>query len=51
MVNKNLIDIFMEKIYSEPAWTKYNTNLTVVNNIHDFWSLKLPDMIGYGFKN
>ena len=51
MINKNLIKIFVDEIYSKPPKRKYPTNEIVYNHIDEIWSIDLADMIDYKISN
>ena len=51
MINKDLIKIFVEEIYSKPPMRNYPTNKTMIRSIDDTWSSDLLDMNDYGIKN
>ena len=50
-INKDLIKIFVDEIYSRPPMRIYPTNKTVYNNIDEIWSIVLADMIDYKILN
>ena len=51
MINKDLIKIFIDEIYSRPPNKNYETNKTMIKSIDDTWSSDLLDMNDYGPKN
>ena len=51
MINKDLIKIFVDEIYSKPPMTNYPTNKIVYNYIDEIWSIDLADMIDYKISN
>ena len=51
MINKDLIKIFVDEIYSKPPMTNYPTYRIVYNHIDEIWSVDLADMIGYKITN
>ena len=51
MINKDLIKIFVDEIYSKPPMRNYPTNKTMIKSIDDTWSSDLLDMNDYGIKN
>ena len=51
MINKDLIKIFVDEIYSKPPMGNYPTNKTMIKSIDDTWSSDLLDMNDYGIKN
>ena len=51
MINKDLVKIFIDEIYSKPPKKNYPTNKTMIKSIDDTWSSDLLDMNDYGIKN
>ena len=51
MINKDLIKIFVDEIYSKPPLRTYPTNKIVYNHIDEIWSIDLADMIDYKISN
>ena len=51
MINKDLIKIFVDVIYSKPTMRNYPTNKIVYNHIDEKWSVDLADMIDYKISN
>ena len=51
MINKDLIKIFVDEIYSKPPRKSYPTNKIVYNHIDEIWSIDLADMIDYKISN
>ena len=51
MINKDLIRIFVDEIYSKPPMRNCPTNKTTIKSIDDTWSSDLLDMNDYGIKN
>ena len=51
MINKDLIKIFVDEIYSKPPKKNYPTNKIVYNNMDEIWSIDLIDMIDYKISN
>ena len=51
MINKDLIKIFVDEIYSKAPMRNYPTNKTMIKSIDDTWSSDLLDMNDYGIKN
>ena len=51
MINKDLIKIFVDEIYSRPPNKNYETNKTIIKSIDDTWSSDLLDMNDYNPKN
>ena len=51
MINKDLIKIFVDEIYSKPPMRNYPTNKTIIKSIDDTWSSDLLDMNDYAIKN
>ena len=51
MINKDLIKIFVDEIYSKAPLRKYPTNKIVYNHIDEIWSIDLADMIDYKTSN
>ena len=47
MINKDLIKIFVDEIYSKPPKKNYPTNKIVYNYIDEIWSIDLADMVDY----
>ena len=51
MINKNLIKIFVDEIYSKPPSRNYPTNKIVYNHIDEIWSIDLADFLDYEISN
>ena len=51
MINKDLIKIFVDEVYSKPPMRNYPTNRIVYNHIDEIWSVDLAEMIGYKISN
>ena len=51
MVKRDLIKIFIKKIYSKPPKKNYPTNKTIIKSIDDSWSSDLLVMNDYGSKH
>ena len=51
MINKDLIKIFVDEVYSKPPKRNYPTNKIVYNHIDEIWSIDLADMIDYKISN
>ena len=51
MTNKDLIEIFVDEIYSKAPLRNYPTNKIVYNHIDEIWSFDLADMIFYKTSN
>ena len=51
MINKDLIKIFVDEIYSKPPLRNYPSNKIVYNHIDEIWSIDLADMIDYKISN
>ena len=51
MINKNLIKIFVDEIYSKPPSRNYPTNKIIYSHIDETWSIDLADMIDYKTSN
>ena len=51
MVERDLIKIFIDEIYSKPPKKNYPSNKTIIKSIDDTWSSDLLDMNDYGPKN
>ena len=51
MINKDLIKIFVDEIYSRAPKKNYETNKIIYNHIDDIWSIDLADMIDYKVSN
>ena len=51
MINKDLIEIFVDEIYSKPPKKNYSTNKIIYNHIDEIWSIDLADMIDYKISN
>ena len=51
MINKDLIKIFVDEIYSRPPNKNFESNKTIIKSIDDTWSSDLLDMNDYGPKN
>ena len=51
MINKDLIKIFVDEVYSKPPIKNYPTNKIVYNHIDEIWSIDLADMIDYKISN
>ena len=51
MVQKDLIKIFVDEIYSKPRLRNYPTNKIIYNHIDEIWSVGLADMIDYKISN
>ena len=50
-LKKELIKIFIDKIYSKFLKKHYETNKIVYNYIDETWPIDLADMIDYNFSN
>ena len=48
---QQLIDTFINEIYSKPPKKNYETNKTLLKSIDDTWSADLLDMIDYRVEN
>ena len=51
MINKDLIKIFVDEIYSKASKKNYPTNKIIYNRIDEIWSIDLADMIDYKISN
>ena len=51
MINKDLIKIFVDEIYSKPPMRNYPTNKTMIKSVDETWSSDFLDMNDYGPKN
>ena len=51
MKQQQLIDTFIDEIYSKPPKKNYETNKTLLKSIDDTWSADLLQMDDYGVKN
>ena len=51
MINKDLIKIFVDEIYSKPPLRNYPTNKIVYNSIDEIWSIDLADFSDYKTSN
>ena len=51
MVKQQLINTFINEIYSKPPKKNYETNKTLLKSIDDTWSADLLQMDDYGVKN
>ena len=51
MINKDLIKIFIDEIYSKPPKKSYPTNKVIYKNVDEIWSIDLADMIDYKISN
>ena len=51
MINKDLIKVFVDEIYSIPPIKNYPNNKIVYNHIDEIWSIDLADMIDYKISN
>ena len=51
MINKDLIKIFIDEIYSSPPRKNYPTNKITYNHTDEIWSIDLADMIDYKISN
>ena len=51
MINKDLIKIFVDEIYSKAPKKNYPTNKIVYTHIDEIWSIDLADMIDYKISN
>ena len=51
MINKNLIKIFVDEIYSKPPIKNYPTNKIVYNSIDEIWSIDLAHISDYKTSN
>ena len=51
MINKDLIKISVDEIYSKAPLRNYPTNKIVYNHIDEIWSIDLADMIDYKMSN
>ena len=48
---QQLIDTFINEIYSKPPKKNYETNKTLLKSIDETWSADLLQMDDYGVKN
>ena len=51
MINKKLVKIFVDEIYSKPPRKNYPTNKIVYNSIDGIWSIDLADFSNYKTSN
>ena len=51
MINKDLIKIFVDEIYSKPPSRNYPTNKIFYNHIDELWSIDLADLSDYKTSN
>ena len=51
MINKNLIKVFVDEIYSKPPMRKFEKNKKTYNPIDEIWSIALADLIDYKISN
>ena len=51
MVKQQLINTFINEIYSKPPKKNYETNKTLLKSIDETWSADLLQMDDYGVKN
>ena len=51
MINKDLIKIFVDEIYSKAPLRNYPTNKIVYNHINEIWSIDLADFSDYKTSN
>ena len=51
MINKDLIKIFVDEIYSKPPRKNYPTNKIVFNGIDEIWTIDLADFSDYKTSN
>ena len=51
MINKDLIKIFIDEIYSKAPKKNYPTNNVIYNHIDEVWSIDLADMVDYKISN
>ena len=51
MINKDLIKIFVDEIYSKPPRKNYPTNKIVYNFVDEIWSIDLADFSDYKTSN
>ena len=51
MINKDLIKIFVDEVYSKPPIKNYPTNEIVYNHNDELWSIDHADMIDYKISN
>ena len=51
MINKDLIKIFVDEIYSKPPRKNYPTNKIVYNSVDEIWSIDLADFSDYKTSN
>ena len=51
MINKDLIKIFIDELYSKPPKKNYPTNKVIYNHVDEIWSIDLIDMIDYKISN
>ena len=51
MIERDLIKIFIEEIYSRPPKKNYGTNKTITRSFDDTWSSDFLDMNDYGPEN
>ena len=50
-MKKELIETFVDEIYSKPPKKNYPTNKVIYNHIDEIWSIDLADMIDYKISN
>ena len=51
MINKDLIKIFVDEIYSKPPMRNYEIKEIIYNHLDEIWSIYLVDMINYKISN
>ena len=51
MPKKDIIKIFIDRIYSSPPKKNEETNNIIYNHIDEIWSIDLADMIDYKISN
>ena len=50
-MNRNLIKIFIDELYSSPPRHNYSSNEIMYNHIDEIWSIDLADMVDYKLSN
>ena len=50
-MNRELIKIFFDEIYSSSRQKKYPTNKIIYNHIDEIWSIDLADVVDYKISN
>ena len=51
MINKDLIKIFIDELYSKPPRKNYPTNKILYSHLDEIWSIDLADMSDYKISN